>query len=196
MEGRSGISPEMRGVASEVFGTLLTITTILSGIYVSISFGWFGQAMIEPHPGEPMRPEMLGIAITGITLGLIFIVPLVLILLAWALAKFRNSMAWGTAAWAGLLYCLTQDFVGIVALFGFSLIASGAIIGPALLAAGASVALLPAIVGIGLGYRVGRRYSHSPDGGAGRTRQGVLPAVVMVASILIIQSALAASLLL
>jgi hypothetical protein len=98
-----GISSNFRHVADEIFGTLLTITTILSGVYVSITFGWFGQAMIEPHPGGSMTPEMLAQAITGITLGLIFILPLVFILMSWAFSKFRNSPAWGTAAWSGLL---------------------------------------------------------------------------------------------
>ena len=69
-------------VADAVFQTLLTITTILSGVYISITFGWFGQAMIEPHLGEPMRPEALAQATTGILLGVIFLLPLIAILLA------------------------------------------------------------------------------------------------------------------
>jgi hypothetical protein len=43
-ESNRGISSDFRDVADEIFGTLLTITTILSGVYVSITFGWFGQA--------------------------------------------------------------------------------------------------------------------------------------------------------
>ena len=66
-------SSDFKDVADSVFETLITVTTILSGVYVSITFGWFGQAMIEPHPGEPMRPEMLTQASMGIILGLIFI---------------------------------------------------------------------------------------------------------------------------
>ena len=46
-----GVNADFRDTADEVFGTLLTITTILSGVYVSVTFGWFGQAMIESHPG-------------------------------------------------------------------------------------------------------------------------------------------------
>jgi hypothetical protein len=57
-EGKTAAS-NFKDAADEIFGTLLTITTILSGVYVSITFGWFGQAMIEPHPGKPMTPEML-----------------------------------------------------------------------------------------------------------------------------------------
>jgi hypothetical protein len=128
-----------KNVADQVFETLLTITTILSGVYVSVSFGWFGSAFMAPHPGEPMTTEMLGWAIFGIVLGMVFILPLVFILSCWAFAKFRNSAAWGTAAWSGLIYCLAQDCIGIVALFSFSLLASGAIIGVTLIAAGAFV---------------------------------------------------------
>ena len=76
-----------------------------------------------------MTPEMMAAAIVGIFLGMVFVLPLVFILLSWALAKFRNSDAWRTAAWSGLIYCLAQDFIGIVAMFSFSLIASGAMIG-------------------------------------------------------------------
>ena len=54
-----GVSPDFKDVADQVFGTLLTITTIRSGVYASITFGWFGQAMTAPHPGEPMTYEML-----------------------------------------------------------------------------------------------------------------------------------------
>ena len=46
-----GVSTDFREVADQVFGTLLTITTILSGVYASITFGWFRQAMITPHEG-------------------------------------------------------------------------------------------------------------------------------------------------
>jgi len=148
-------------VADSVFETLLTITTILSGIYVSITFGWFGQAMIEPHPGEPMSPEVLTQATAGIILGLIFILPLVHILVAWALSKFRHSVTWKAVAWSGLIYCLTQDFIGLLALFEFPLIASGTLVGSLLIAAGAFVVLTPPFFGGVLGYRLGIGYSHS-----------------------------------
>jgi len=60
---------DFKVVADSVFETLLTITTILSGVYVSITFDWFAQALAEPHPGEPIKPEMLTQATTGIILG-------------------------------------------------------------------------------------------------------------------------------
>jgi hypothetical protein len=162
MEGdRKENSSDFKVVADKVFETLLTITTILSGVYVSITFGWFGQAMVEPHPGEPMKPEMVTQAVMGVMLGLIFIVPLVFILLAWAFSKFRNSVTWRTVAWSGLTYCLTQDFVGIVAMFGFPLIAGGAFVGLLLIATGAVVIITPFLVGAVLGYRVSIRYSRS-----------------------------------
>jgi len=190
------VTSDFKHVANEVFGTLLTITTILSGVYVSVTFGWFGQAMIEPHPGGPMTYEMLAMAIIGIVLGTVFILPLVFILLSWALAKFRDSTAWATAAWSGLIYCLTQNLIGIVALFNFSLIASGAIVGLTFFVAGAIVLLPPPILGILIGHRIGVNYSKLDQA----TQQGKgytgTPAVVMVFLILVVQVSLVAFLFL
>ena len=80
-ESNRVISPSFKEVADQVFGTLLTITTILSGVYASITFDWFGEAMTTPHEGM-MTPEMLAIAIIGVFLGVIFVLPLVFILLS------------------------------------------------------------------------------------------------------------------
>ena len=192
----SGVSPNFKEVADQVFGTLLTITTILSGVYASITFGWFGTAMITPHEGGPMTPEMMAAALVGIFLGMVFIFPLVLILLSWALAKFRNSTAWGTAAWSGLIYCLAQDFIGIVAMFSFSLIATGAIIGTTLIISGAFVLLVPPILGILIGHRVGVRYNQLDQTAQKGKRHASTPAVVMVLLILVIQTSLVAFLFL
>jgi hypothetical protein len=189
-------SSDFRDIANEVFGTILTITTILSGVYVSITFGWFGQAMIEPHPGGSMTYEMFAAAIVGIMLGTVFIVPLVFILLSWAFAKFRNSVAWATAAWSGLIYCLTQDLIGIVALFNFSLIASGAIIGLTFIAIGALVLLPPPILGILIGHRIGVNYSKLNQASQQRRGHPSTPAVIMVFLILVVQVSLVAFLFL
>ena len=187
---------DFKDIADDVFGTLLTITTILSGVYVSITFGWFGQAMIEPHPGGPMTYEMLAAAIVGIVLGTAFILPLVFILLSWAFAKFRKSTRWATAAWSGLIYCLTQDLIGIVALFNLSLIASGAIVGLTFIAAGAFVLLPPPILGILVGHRIGVNYSKlDPARQQGKGHPGT-PAVIMVFLILVVQVSLVAYLFL
>jgi uncharacterized membrane protein YidH (DUF202 family) len=190
------VSPNFKEVADQVFGTLLTITTILSGVYASITFGWFGTAMITPHEGGPMTPEIMAAALVGIFLGMVFIFPLVLILLSWALAKFRNSTAWGTAAWSGLIYCLAQDFIGIVAMFSFSLIATGAIIGTTLIISGAFVLLVPPILGILIGHRVGVRYNQLDQTAQKEKRHASTPAVVMVLLILVIQTSLVAFLFL
>ena len=175
-------------VADAVFQTLLTITTILSGVYISITFGWFGQAMIEPHPGEPMQPEALAQATTGILLGVIFLLPLIAILLAWALSKFRRSLLWRTVAWSSLLYCLMQDFVGLVALFALPLIAEGVIVGGNLMLAAIVVILPPTMVGAVLGYRVSIRY---PDTESDRHqhRAGVI-AVLTVLALVLLQAVL------
>jgi hypothetical protein len=188
-ESNKKVSSDFQDIADQVFGTLLTITTILSGVYVSVSFGWFGQAFMAPHEGGPMTAEMLGWAIFGIVLGMVFILPLVLILLSWAFAKFRNSAAWGTAAWSGLIYCLAQDCIGIVALFSFSLIASGAVIGITLIAAGAFVLLTPPIFGILIGHKIGVKYGQL---GQAEGRSYDKPVVIMVFLILVVQASLMA----
>jgi uncharacterized membrane protein YidH (DUF202 family) len=195
-ESGGKVSSNFREVADQVFGTLLTITTILSGVYASITFGWFGQAMITPHPDQPMTFEMLAFAIVGIFLGMVFILPLVFILLSWAFSKFKNSTAWGTAAWAGLIYCLAQDFIGIVALFSFSLIATGTIIGPTLVLAGAFVLLIPPIFGISIGHKIGVRYNQLYQTAEKRKRHPATPAVVMIFLILAVQASLVAFLFL
>ena len=143
-----------------------------------------------------MKPEMLAAAIVGIFLGMVFILPLVFILISWAFAKFRNSVAWGTAAWFCLIYCLAQDFIGIVALFSFSLIAAGAIIGTPLIVAGAFVLLIPPIFGILIGHRIGVRYSQLDQTSQKGKRRAIKPAVVMVFLILMIQTSLVAYLFL
>ena len=191
-----GVSTDFREVADQVFGTLLTITTILSGVYASITFGWFAQAMITPHEGGPMTPEMMAAAIVGIFLGMVFVLPLVFILLSWALAKFRNSDAWRTAAWSGLKYCLAQDFIGIVAMFSFSLIASGAMVGVTLIIAGAFVLLTPPIFGLWIGHRIGVRYSKPNQKAPGKKRNASMLSVGTVFLILVIQASLVALLFL
>jgi uncharacterized membrane protein YidH (DUF202 family) len=191
-----GVSPNFKDVADQVFGTLLTITTILSGVYASIAFGWFGQAMITPHEGGPMTSEMLAAAIVGIFLGVVFILPLVFILLSWAFAKFRNSSAWATAAWSGLIYCLAQDFIGIIALFSFFLIAAGAFVGTTLIIAGAFVILIPPVFSIWIGHIIGVRYSQLDETTQKGKRHPSLPALAMVFLILVIQTSLVAFLFL
>jgi hypothetical protein len=190
------VASDFKDIANEVFGTLLTITTILSGVYVSVTFGWFGQAMIEPHPSGSMTDEMLTTAIVGIVLGTIFILPLVFILLSWAFAKFRNSTTWATAAWSGLIYCLTQDLIGIIALFNFSLIASGAIVGLTFIVAGAFVLLPPPIMGIFIGHKIGVNYRKLNQATQQVKGHPSTPAVIMVFLILAVQVTLVAFLFL
>jgi hypothetical protein len=78
----------------------------------------------------------------------VFILPLVFILLSWALAKFRNSSAGATAAWSGLIYCFAKDFIDIIATFSFFLIAAGAFVGTTLIVAGAFVIVIPPVFSI------------------------------------------------
>ena len=147
--------------ADSVFQTLLTVTTILSGVYASVAFGWFSAAVLEPHPGTPITPEMLTQALIGIFLGLIFILPLVSVLMTWAYSRFSDSIAWRTASWSGLIYCLSQDFVGVAALIAFPLYASGGgPVGLILIVAGAIVIIPPPIIGAFFGYKVGMKYSN------------------------------------
>ena len=101
-------STDFQSVADSVFGTLLTITTILSGLYIGMAFGWFEGAI-----GQATTTQVLQQATIGIVVSLVFILPLILVLMAWALSKFSNSIAWRGVAWSGLIYCLAQDFIGL-----------------------------------------------------------------------------------
>ena len=115
MNSKTSLS-DFKSIADSVFGTLLTITTILSGLYIGMAFGWF-----EGTIGEATTPENIQRATIGIVGSLAFILPLVLVLMAWALSKFSDSVKWRSIAWSGLIYCLTQDFLGLIAMFVFSL---------------------------------------------------------------------------
>ncbi len=184
------LQSDFRTIAESTFETLLTITTILSGVYIAVCFDWFSQAMLEPHPGEPMSPELVGLAIVGVFLGLIFLIPLVLVLLVWALSKFNGSTTWKTAAWSGLLYCLAQDCVGILALLVFPLLAAGFFVDLVLFASVAFVIVLPAVIGTTLGYRMGVRYDQDLLTERTRKRKSVSTSVLTVFIILVIQGLL------
>lgn len=181
---------DFKDLVDSTFNTLLTITTILSGVYVAVSFDWFSSALAEPHPGEPMSPEMITQAIMGVFLGLIFILPLVLVLLSWALSKFRHSPTWRTAAWSGLMYCLAQDFVGILALLAIPMIAANVFVGPLLFASILFVIVPPTVLGIALGYRVSVRYDRDILLPKARTRRYAITASATVFIMLSIQAVL------
>jgi len=174
-------SSDFKTVADSVFETLLTITTILSGVYIATVFDWFKQVI-----GTQPTPETLERATVGIILGLLFILPLVFILLAWAFSKFRGSITWRTVAWSGLIYCLTQDFIGLVALFGFSLIMAGVLYHELTVMVLPFVLLIPPILGIILGYRVSIGYSRSLTVGIRRGKLA-FTAFLTVIFILVIQ---------
>jgi hypothetical protein len=180
-------SSAFKDMVDSTFETLLTITTILSGVYVAVGFSVFSESILVPHPGEQISPEMLTQATLGAFLGLIFILPLVIVLLSWALSKFRGSPAWRTAAWSGLLYCLAQDFVGILALLAFPLIAAGVFIGPLLIVAAAFVILVPTIIGVVLGYKVSVTYDQDILQSEERTRSYAITATLAVFAVLAIQ---------
>ncbi|MFX1560615.1 MAG: hypothetical protein ACFFBL_08495 [Promethearchaeota archaeon] len=186
---------DYRAMIDSTFETLLTITTILSGVYAAVSFDWFSTAMAEPHPGEPMTQEMITQALIGVFLGLIFILPLTLIVLSWALSKIWASTTWRTVAWSGLLYCLTQDFTGILALLAFPLIAANVFVGPILLAAVLFVIIIPTSLGISLGYRVSVRYDQDAQPLKKKKRRYALNAILTVLAILIIQAILGLSII-
>jgi hypothetical protein len=181
---------DFKELVDSAFNTLLTITTILSGVYVAVSFDWFSSAMAAPHPGEPMNPEMITQATMGVFLGLIFILPLVLVLLAWALSKFRYSTVWRTVAWSGLLYCLAQDFVGVLALLAIPMIMENVLVGPLILAVIGVVIVPPTILGIVLGYRVSVRYDRDILQPKAQTRRYAVTASVTVFTMLSIQALL------
>jgi len=170
--------------ADSAFKTLLTVTTILSGVYISMTFGWFSSYFTD------VKPENLQIAMTGVIFGLIFILPLVVILVSWALSQFRDSVTWRIVSWAGLIYCLTQDFIGIVGLFGFSLILAGILHHGLTMTLAPFVLLVPPVLGSVLSYRVGVGYSRSLQIAERRKGRYALTALLGVISILVIQGLL------
>lgn len=173
-------SPDFQSVADSVFGTLLTITTILSGLYIGMAFGWFEAAI-----GQATTPQILRQAAMGIVVSLVFILPLVLILMAWALSKFSDSITWRNVAWSGLIYCLTQDFIGLVAMFGFVVIWTGAIsLGVAAIIL-PLVVLVPPVLGVVFGYRISSRYTP----GLSKRRQALI-ALLTIITILLVQATL------
>ncbi len=186
---------DFRAMIDSTFETLLTITTILSGVYAAVSFDWFSSAMTTPHPGEAMSPEMITQALIGVGLGLMFILPLTLIVLSWALSKIWASTTWRTVAWSGLLYCLTQDFTGILALLAFPLIAANVFVGPILIAAVLFVIIVPTTLGISLGYRVSVRYDQDAAPLLKKKRRYALNATLTVLAILMMQAIIGLSII-
>jgi len=173
-----------RDKADSAFETLLTVTTILSGVYISMAFGWFSNYFTD------VKPENLQIAMTGVIFGLIFILPLVVILMSWALSQFRDSVTWRIVSWAGLIYCLTQNFIGIVGLFGFSLILAGVLRHGLTMMLAPLVLFIPPVLGTVLSYRVGIGYSRSLPTAETRRGRYALTALLGVISILAIQGLL------
>jgi hypothetical protein len=162
-------------VADSVFQTLLTITTILSGSYSAIAFGWFTGAV-----GQATSPQVLSQATFGIVLGLIFIVPLILILLAWALSQFRYSLTWKTVAWSGLIYCLTQDFLGIIAMLGLALVVNDLIGDTAVVLGMPFIFVIPPALGSALGYRICRSYEGAGEVGRKRILSTTIVTTVFI----------------
>ena len=167
--------------ADSMFEILLTITTILSGTYTAITFNWFSQYMVTPTD-----PRMIELATSGNILGLMFILPLVIVIVGWALSKLRDSIKWRVISWAGLIYCLTQDFIGIIALFTASLIISQLVHHTITDIALPFVLLIPPFVATVLGYSVSKGYSRTME--MPIKRRGLVGAVLTgIALILIIQ---------
>jgi len=173
-------SADFKSVADSVFGTLLTITTILSGLYIGMAFGWFEGAV-----GEATTPEIIQQATIGIVVSLVFILPLILVLMAWALSKFSDSLAWRNVAWSGLIYCLAQDFIGLVAMFWFSLTLTGAIHQGVTMMILPLIVSVPPVLGVVFGYRVSSRYTPSLS-----KKRHALTALVTIITLLFIQAAL------
>ena len=176
---------DFKAVADSVFKPLLTVTTILSSAYTAIAYDWFKQVV-----SFQSTPEGLTQATMGILIRIIFIVPIVIYLLAWAFSEFRDSILWKSVAWSGLIYCLTQDFVGFMALFGFSLILGGVMFEGLLMIVILLVILFPPTMGAVLGYRISIGYSLCLPEVKTRKRRYILTASFTVFFLLIIQALL------
>ncbi len=138
---------------------------------------------------SPRDPRLLELAASGNILGLMFILPLVIILVGWAFSKLRDSVMWRTMSWAGLIYCLTQDFIGIVAIFTASLTLTGMVHHTVTEWAFPFVIAIPPLVAGLVGYRVSGGYSKSMMVSPGRRRRG-LAVFAGVALVLGVQVAL------
>ena len=90
----------------------------------------------------------------GVLIRATFILPYTVVLIAYALAKLRDSTPLRAAAWASLTYCLAQNFVGLLGLVGFTLILTGLQVSGVLFATVATVALLPPLIGLAVGTRI------------------------------------------
>ena len=131
-------------------------------------------------------PENIQKATIGIVVSLVFILPLVLVLMAWALSKFSASVKWRNVAWSGLIYCLTQDFIGLIAMFMFSLMMAGAIYQGVTAMVLPLVISIPPVLGVVFGYRVSSRYTPGLS-----KRRHALTALITVITLLFIQATLA-----
>ena len=97
-------------------------------------------------------------------------------------------MKWRTMAWAGLFYCLTQDIIGIVGLFGFSLILAGLIHHELTMMITPLIIFIPPIIGMVLSYKISMMYNSSIEKtGKGRC---TLTALLGVFVLLVIQGVL------
>ena len=176
-------SPDFKAAADSVFQTLLTITTILSGAYTAITFNWYSQYMVTPRD-----PRMLKLATLGNILALMFILPLVIILVSWAFSKLRDSITWRTMSWTGLIYSLTQDFIGIIAIFTASLTMTEMVHHTIVELALPLVIVTPPLVAGFLGYRVSTGYSRSMIASPKKRRRGlaVFAALALVLGIQVV----------
>jgi hypothetical protein len=146
-------SPDYVFIADSVFQNLLTIVTILSGSYSAIALGKFAEAL-----GQATTTQLMTQATFGIVYGLIFLVPLIIIILGWALSKFRNSLTWKTFAWSGLIYCLTQDLLGVIAMLGLALVGIGILDDNIVVLGMPIIFFVPPGLGSALGYRICKSY--------------------------------------
>lgn len=112
--------------------------------------------------------------------------------MTWAYSKFRGSAAWRTVAWSDLIYCLTQDLIGLIALFGVPMIlvpasAVGGIYQEIVNAAIPLIILIPPVMGAAFGYNVSNGYAHSLASLEISGRRCTLTALITAVFILCIQ---------
>jgi hypothetical protein len=151
-------------VADSVFEILLTITTILTGSYSAIALGGY-----DWH--HSCFKYLLYLWCLSYSYG--------------RYQKFRKSLLLKTVAWSGLTYILTQDFLGVVAMFVLALIFLELIDDFIVFIGIPFILIVPPILGASIGYRICRGYTRVLMSDQNRIKY---MAILTVISLTILQS--------
>ncbi|MFQ6086399.1 MAG: hypothetical protein ACE5OY_09135 [Candidatus Bathyarchaeia archaeon] len=153
--------------ADSAFDILLVVTTIMSGAYIGLCLDWV--SLVFEGPARKLEIFL------GSMFALIILWPLVIVIIAYAISKFRGfSVELRTVSSTGLIYCLSQDVLATVITMLVALGAVGMVT--------TRIAwLLPVFAGLSpvfavvLGYRIALVYGRAlPEGEIRRGRYALI----------------------